>query len=94
MNKYSYFSLNLPTEKFDICIEVIIFYKVRIPTPLMISFTVFRDKLKTELGFYTKVYGDTLLRRIGFCHPIVIYESGGKCFLLIYLLKVNVQKKS
>ena len=59
----------------------------------MIALTVTRDKLKTELGFSAKSYGDILLRRIGGFHPIVIYASGGKCFFLINLLKVSVQQK-
>ena len=67
---------------------------MRIPTPLMIDLNVTRDKLKTYLGLYSKGYGETLLRRIGVFHPIVIYESGGKCFFLINLLKLNIQKKT
>ena len=54
----------------------------------MFSFTVIIDKLKSDLAFSAKGYGETLLRRIGVCHPIVIYESGGKCFFLINLLKL------
>ena len=60
----------------------------------MFEFTVIRYELKTELGFSDKGYGDILLRRIGIFHPIVIYESGRKCFFLINLLKVNIQKKN
>ena len=60
----------------------------------MFSSTVIIDKLIIELAFSAKGYGETLLRRIGVCHPKVIYASGGKCFFLINLLKVNVQKKS
>ena len=46
----------------------------------MFAFVVIRDKLIIDLGFSTKGYGEILLRRIGVCHSIVIYESGGKCF--------------
>ena len=59
----------------------------------MFAFTVTRDELITDLDFYAKGYGDILLRRIGVCHPKVIYASGGKCFFLINLLKVNVHQK-
>ena len=60
----------------------------------MFSFTVIIDKLITYLVFSAKGYGEILLGRIGVCHPIVIYESGRKCFFLINLLKVNIQKKN
>ena len=63
---------------------------MRITTPLMFAFTVIRYELKTDLGFSAKGYGEILLRRIGVCHPRVIYASEGKCFFLINLLKVNV----
>ena len=66
---------------------------MRIPTPLVFTFTIIRYKLKIDLGFSAKGYGEILLRRIGVCHPIDIYASGGKCFFLINLLKVNVQQK-
>ena len=46
----------------------------------MFAFTVIRDELKIYLGFPAKGYGEILLRGIGVLHPIVIYESGGKCF--------------
>ena len=59
----------------------------------MIDLTVILYELITDLGFSAKGYGEILLRRIGVCHPIVIYAIGGKCFFLIKLLKVNVQKK-
>ena len=60
----------------------------------MLVFTVIRDELKTYLVFSTKFNVDILLIHIGVCHPRVIYVSGGKCFFLINLLKVNVQQKS
>ena len=66
---------------------------MRIPTQLMFALTVIRDEFITELGFSAKGYGEILLRRIGVCRPIDIYESGGKCFFLINLLKMNVYKK-
>ena len=69
------------------------FWKVRIPKPLMFDFTVFRDELKTYLGFSAKGYVQILLRYIRVCHPRVIYESGGKFIFLINVLKVNVQQK-
>ena len=46
----------------------------------MFAFTVTRDEHITDLGFSAKGYGEILLRRIGVCHPIVIYASGGKYF--------------
>ena len=51
---------------------------------------VIRDELK-KYFFSAKGYGDILLRRIGVCHPRVIYASGGKLFSLINLFKVTVQ---
>ena len=65
------------------------FQKVRIPTPLMLAFTVIIYELKTDLGFYAKGYGEILLRRIGVCNPIVIYESGGKCFFLDKFIEIE-----
>ena len=60
----------------------------------MFAFNETRDELITDLGFYAKGYGEILLRRIGVFHPIFVYASGGKCFFLINLLKVNFQQKS
>ena len=60
----------------------------------MFAFTGIRDELKADLNFSAKGYRDILLRRIGVCHPRVIYASGGKYFFLINLLKVNFQQKS
>ena len=65
-----------------------------ITTPLVFALTVTRDEFITDLGFSAKGYGEILLRRVGVCHPIVIYASGWKCFFLIKLFKVNVQQKS
>ena len=66
---------------------------VCIPTFLIFDFTVIRDELKTDLGFYAKGYGDILLRCIGVGHPRVIYASGGKFFLLINFCEVKFQQK-
>ena len=52
----------------------------------MFALTVTRDELIKYFGFSAKGYGEILLRRIGVCHPIVIYAIGGKCFFLINLL--------
>ena len=46
----------------------------------MFDFTVIIYELKTDLSFSAKGYGDILLRLIGFCHPRVIYASGGNFF--------------
>ena len=51
-----------------------------ITTPLVFALTVTRDEFITDLGFSAKGYGEILLRRIGVCHPRVIYASGGKYF--------------
>ena len=59
----------------------------------MFAFNGIRDEPKKIWVFSVKGYGNILLRLIGVCYPIVIYASGGGYFLLINLLKVNVQKK-